>query len=68
MVEKAAHPMLKFLPCNTDGQRDGEVDRQWLARQNFNMTNYKDNKDNIMEWTGLKLGEALRKAENREEW
>ena len=24
--------------------------------------------DNITEWTGLKLGEALRKAENREEW
>ena len=24
--------------------------------------------DNVMEWTGLKLGEALRKAENREEW
>ena len=24
--------------------------------------------DNITEWTGLTLGEALRKAENREEW
>ena len=24
--------------------------------------------DNVTEWTGLKLGEALRKAENREEW
>ena len=24
--------------------------------------------DNTAEWTGLKLGEALRKAENREEW
>ena len=24
--------------------------------------------DNITEWTGLKLGEAIRKAENREEW
>ena len=24
--------------------------------------------DKITEWTGLKLGEALRKAENREEW
>ena len=24
--------------------------------------------DNISEWTGLKLGEAIRKAENREEW
>ena len=22
----------------------------------------------VTEWTGLKLGEALRKAENREEW
>ena len=25
-------------------------------------------KDNIPEWTGLGLGEALRKAEDREEW
>ena len=24
--------------------------------------------DNISGWTGLKLGEVLRKAENREEW
>ena len=24
--------------------------------------------DNVTEWTGLKLGDALRKAENREEW
>ena len=24
--------------------------------------------DNVTEWTGLKLGEALRKAGNREEW
>ena len=24
--------------------------------------------DNVKEWTGLKLGEDLRKAENREEW
>ena len=24
--------------------------------------------DSVTEWTGLKLGEALRKAENREEW
>ena len=24
--------------------------------------------DNVTEWTGLKLGEAIRKAENREEW
>ena len=24
--------------------------------------------DNITEWTGLKMGEALRKAESREEW
>ena len=24
--------------------------------------------DNVTEWTGLKLGEALRKAENREGW
>ena len=24
--------------------------------------------DNITEWTGLKLGEALRKAENKEGW
>ena len=24
--------------------------------------------DNVTEWTGLKLGEALRKAENREQW
>ena len=24
--------------------------------------------DNISEWTGLGLGEALRKAEDREEW
>ena len=23
---------------------------------------------NVTEWTGLKLGEAFRKAENREEW
>ena len=24
--------------------------------------------DNVTDWTGLQLGEALRKAENREEW
>ena len=24
--------------------------------------------DNMTEWTGIKLGEALRKAENREGW
>ena len=28
----------------------------------------KRREDNVTEWTGLKLGEALRKAENREEW
>ena len=36
------------------GRRRGRQKKRW--------------EDNVMEWTGLKLGEALRKAENREEW
>ena len=36
------------------GRRRGRQKRMW--------------KDNIREWTGLKLNEALRKADNREEW
>ena len=36
------------------GRRKGRQKKRW--------------EDNITEWTGLKLGEALRKAENREEW
>ena len=36
------------------GRRRGRQKKRW--------------EDNITEWTGLKLGEALRKAENREEW
>ena len=36
------------------GRRRGRQKKRW--------------EDNIKEWTGLKLGEALRKAENREEW
>ena len=36
------------------GRRRGRQQKRW--------------EDNITEWTGLKLGEALRKAENREEW
>ena len=35
------------------GRRRGRQKKRW--------------EDNITEWTGLKLGEALRKAENREE-
>ena len=36
------------------GRRKGTQKKRW--------------EDNVTEWTGLKLGEALRKAENREEW
>ena len=36
------------------GRRKGRQKKRW--------------EDNIMEWTGLKLGEARRKAENREGW
>ena len=36
------------------GRRRGRQKKRW--------------EDNVTEWTGLKLGEALRKAENREEW
>ena len=36
------------------GRRRGRQKKKW--------------EDNVTEWTGLKLGEALRKAENREEW
>ena len=36
------------------GRRRGRQKKRWEV--------------NITEWTGLKLGEALRKAENREEW
>ena len=35
------------------GRRRGRQKKRW--------------EDNVTEWTGLKLGEALRKAENREE-
>ena len=36
------------------GRRRGRQKKRW--------------EDNVTEWTGLNLGEALRKAENREEW
>ena len=36
------------------GRRRGRQKKRW--------------EDNVTEWTGLKLGEAFRKAENREEW
>ena len=36
------------------GRRKGRQKKRW--------------EDNISEWTGLGLGEALRKAEDREEW
>ena len=36
------------------GRRKGRQKKRW--------------EDNVTEWTGLKLGEALRKAENREGW
>ena len=36
------------------GRRRGRQKKRW--------------EDNVTEWTGLKLGEVLRKAENREEW
>ena len=36
------------------GRRRGRQKKRW--------------EDNVTEWTGLKLGEALRKVENREEW
>ena len=36
------------------GRRKGRQKRRW--------------EDNISEWTGFGLGEALRKAEDREEW
>ena len=36
------------------GRRRGRQKKRW--------------EDNVTEWTGLKLGEALRKAEKREEW
>ena len=36
------------------GRRRGRQKKRW--------------EDNVTEWTGLKLREALRKAENREEW
>ena len=36
------------------GRRRGRQKKRW--------------EDNVTEWTGLKLGEALPKAENREEW
>ena len=36
------------------GRRRGRQKKRW--------------EDNATEWTGLKLGEALRKTENREEW
>ena len=36
------------------GRRRGRQKKRW--------------EDNVTEWTGLKLGEDLRKAENREEW
>ena len=36
------------------GRRRGRQKKRW--------------EDKVTEWTGLKLGEALRKAENREEW
>ena len=36
------------------GERKGRQKKRW--------------EDNITEWTGLKSGEALRKAEKRERW
>ena len=36
------------------GRRKGRQKKRW--------------EDNVTEWAGLKLGEALQKAENREEW
>ena len=36
------------------GRRKGRQKKRW--------------EDNISEWTGLGLGEALQKAEDREEW
>ena len=36
------------------GRRRGRQKKRW--------------EENVTEWTGIKLGEALRKAENREEW
>ena len=36
------------------GRRKGRQKKRW--------------EDNITEWTGLNLGEALRKAKNREGW
>ena len=44
-----------ILQCTVQGgRRRGRQKKRW--------------EDNVTEWTGLKLGEALRKAENREEW
>ena len=37
-------------------------------REKERQTEKKRWEDKVTEWTGLKLGEALRKAENREEW
>ena len=38
----------------TRREKDRQTEKRW--------------KDNISEWTGLGLGEALRKVEDREEW
>ena len=38
------------------------------TRRNMKGGQKKRLENNITEWTGLKLGEALRKAENREGW
>ena len=48
--------LAKMIPQGTvqGGRRRGRQKKRW--------------EDNVTEWTGLKLGEALRKAENREEW
>ena len=43
-----------ILQGTVGGRRRGRQKKRWV--------------DNVTEWTGLKLGEALRKAENREEW
>ena len=48
--------LAKMIPQGTvqGGRRRGRQKKRW--------------EDNVTKWTGLKLGEALRKAENREEW
>ena len=63
-------PYLPFLSVfNSENTEQGQQDLQRLShRARYREGEEKRWEDDISEWTGLGLSEALRKAEDREEW